>query len=291
MERWSLRRFFTLFLGALAMLAVALISMFITMRFAIHGREALVPPLTGLSATEADQAAARVGLRLSVENRFYSAEVPAGRVLAQDPAPGSRVRREWAVRVTESLGAQRISVPDLTGESERAANVTIRRLALEPGAVAHLAVPGDSDIVLAQTPQANSSGADSPRVSLLVSDPANLQPQAYVMPQLIGLTYGVAAERAASAGLHLEAPQPAPQTPGATVTPPSSVQSAANAAQPAAPSSAATAAPPAAFIHPGSIITAQTPQAGRRVQQGDAVRVSVEDASQQALPATVTHAN
>src|SRR6185437_8593447 len=149
------------------MAAVALISMFITMRIAIHGREAMVPPLTGLSVSEASAAAGRVGLRLAVENRFYSGEVPAGRVLAQDPAPGSRVRREWAVRVTESLGAQRISVPDLTGESERAATVTIRRLALEPGAVARLPVPGDADVVIAQTPAPNSGGADSPRVSLL----------------------------------------------------------------------------------------------------------------------------
>jgi beta-lactam-binding protein with PASTA domain len=147
-RRETLRRFFTFALGALAMAAVALISMFITMRFAIHGREAVVPPLTGLSATDAAVAAGRAGLRLAVENRFYSGEVPAGRVLAQDPAPGSRVRREWAVRVTESLGAQRISVPDLTGESERAATVSVRRLALEPGAVAHLAVPGDADVVL-----------------------------------------------------------------------------------------------------------------------------------------------
>ena len=127
-----MRRFVTFALSALALLAVALVSMFITIRIAIHGREALVPPITGLSIAEAQQTVGRVGLQLTVENRFYS-EAPAGRVLAQDPAPGSRVRREWAVRVTESLGAQRIGVPDLTGESERAATVTVRRLALEAG--------------------------------------------------------------------------------------------------------------------------------------------------------------
>jgi hypothetical protein len=44
-------------------------------------------------------------------------------------------------------------------------------------------------------------------------------------------------------------------------------------------------------VHPSSIITAQTPQAGRRVQQGDAVHIAVEDPSAQALQATVTRAN
>ena len=281
------------------MLAVALVAMFITMRFAIHGREAMVPSLSGLSIADAEQAAGRVGLRLAVENRFYS-EAPAGRVLAQDPAPGSRVRREWAVRVTESLGTQRIPVPDLTGESERAATVTIRRLALEPGAIARVAVPGDADVVIAQTPAPNSAGADSPRISLLVSDPANAQPQTYVMPQLVGLTFAIASEHAAAAGLHLEVVPPA--APQNASTPPAPTSNAPTApAQPtkapqstsAAPTSsiAAAAVPPAPIVHPGSIITAQTPQAGRRVQQGDAVHVAVEDASAEPLPATVNPAN
>ncbi len=192
------------------MVAVALVSAFITMRFAIHGREAVVPALTGLSAADAGRAAGHAGLNLTVENRFYSADVPAGQILAQDPPPGSRVRREWAVRVTQSLGPQRVSVPDLAGESERAATVSVRRLSLDLGVVARLALAGDADVVLAQTPQANSGGADSPRVSLLVSDPASAQPPAYVMPSLVGLTYSAAADRAAMAGLHLEVAQPGP---------------------------------------------------------------------------------
>ena len=284
-----MRRFFTFMLGALAMLAVALTAMFITMRVAIHGREALVPALTGLSMAEAQQSASRTGLRLAVENRFYSAEVPAGRVLAQDPPPGSRVRRDWAVRVTESLGAQRVSVPDFTGGSERVANVSIRRLGLEPGAVARIPIPGDADVVIAQSPSPNAAGADSPRVSLLVSDPTSAQPQAYVMPQLVGLTYAVAENRAAAAGLHLEVAQPAAQ--------PASSPTAANAAPTAAAPPAPTAqpnplsSPPLAIIaHPASIITTQTPQAGRRVQQGDAVHVAVEDTAQP-LATTVTRAN
>src|ERR1019366_10238272 len=158
-----MKRIFTLVLGALAMVAVALISAFITMRFAIHGREAVVPTLTGLSVADATKSARSKGLNLTLENRFYSSDVPAGRILAQDPAPGSRVRRDWPVRITESLGSQAVNIPDLTGASERAATVKIRRLALDLCAVAHLAVPGEPDIVLTQTPAANSHGADGPR--------------------------------------------------------------------------------------------------------------------------------
>ena len=93
------------------------------------------------------------GLRLTLENRFYSPNTPPGRILGQYPAPGLTVRREWAVRVTESLGAQQVAIPDLIGQSERTATINIRRLGLELGVSAHIPAPGDPGVVIAQTPQ------------------------------------------------------------------------------------------------------------------------------------------
>jgi beta-lactam-binding protein with PASTA domain len=254
------------------MIAVALISAFIAMRLAIHGREAVVPTLTGLTVEDATQTAASKGLHLTLENRFYSSDIPAGRILAQDPAPGSRVRREWLVRITESLGTQRVNIPDLTGESERAATVSIRRLSLEPGTVAHLAIPGDSDIVLAQTPPVNSSGVDGPRISLLVSDPPDADAasqQAYVMPSLLGLTYASAAERASSAGLHLVV-NPEASVPIA-ISSPSSVFNPGPAASP----SSATAPSPASPPPTSGTISSQSPLPGHRVTRGDAVHIAL----------------
>jgi eukaryotic-like serine/threonine-protein kinase len=261
-----MKRFFTLVLGALAMVAVALISAFIAMRLAIHGREVDVPNLAGLTVAEAAKVASRDGLNLTLENRFYANDVPAGHILAQDPAPGARVRREWAVRITESLGGQRVSIPELTGESERAATVSIRRLSLDLGAVAHLALPGDPGVVFTQTPPANAGGVDGPRISLLVSDPEDsAAPPAYVMPSLVGLTYSAAAGRAVAAGLRLIlAPEVAQPTPLLD--------------------SAAPPAPAAPAPTRGGIVTAQTPQAGRRVQQGDAVRIALGHAAPAAAP-------
>jgi beta-lactam-binding protein with PASTA domain len=269
-----MKRIFTLVLGALAMVAVALISAFIAMRLAIHGREAVVPALTGLSVADASKAAGSQGLQLNLENRFYSSDVPAGRILAQDPAPGSRVRHEWPVRITESLGPQRVSIPDLTGESERAATISIRRLSLDLGAVAYLGVPGDPDVVLSQTPPVNAAGVDGPRVSLLVSDPGDAQPPAYVMPSLLGLSYSTANARAATAGLHLveDSANPEPAGPAAAGTAPA-VSSTGSGV-----SSAAPAAPPAPVPAPASgvgIVMAQYPQPGRRVLQGEAVHITL----------------
>jgi eukaryotic-like serine/threonine-protein kinase len=259
------------------MIAVALVSAFITMRFAIHGREAVVPALTGLSVADATKAARSKGLNLTLENRFYSGDVPAGRILAQDPAAGSRVRRDWPVRITESLGSQAVNIPDLTGESERAATVSIRRLSLDLGTVAHIAVPGDPDVVLTQTPPVNSAGVNGPRVSLLVSDPENPEVAAYVMPALVGLSYSAAAERAGAAGLRLVASSQNPEPP-----PQPLVNPAAASTQPAAPA-VATNAQPVAPTGP-AIVVAQTPQPGRRVVRGAAVQVLLGHPGLLAMP-------
>jgi beta-lactam-binding protein with PASTA domain len=269
-----INRFFNIVLGALAMLIVALLSAFITMRLAIHGREVKVPNLTGLTLADASKQTRSLGLRLNLENRFYSPNTPPGHILAQSPAPGATVRRQWAVRVTESLGAQQVAIPDLLGQSERTASINIRRLGLELGAVAHVAAPGEPGIVIAQTPIPNAGGVDSPRVSLLLSEPEEAEsPQAVVMPSLAGLTLAGAAARAAAAGLHIVSAEdlnlPAPAS--ATTTTPAGV----SASTSGSPSPPAPPTAPAAQLNSIGTVIAQSPPAGHRVVKGDPVRITL----------------
>src|ERR1035441_3848254 len=72
---------------------------------------------------------------------FYSADVPEGKIMTQMPAPGAKVRRGWSIRVAQSLGLQRVAIPDVTGESERAAELNIRRRGLALGSVAQVSLP------------------------------------------------------------------------------------------------------------------------------------------------------
>ncbi|WP_353069390.1 PASTA domain-containing protein [Tunturibacter empetritectus] len=268
----SINRFFNIVLGALAMLTVALVSAFITMRLAIHGHEVKVPDLTSLTLSEASQKTRSLGLVLSLENRFYSPNTPPGRVLAQSPAPGLTVRREWPVRITESLGAQQVAIPDLLNQTERTATINIRRLGLELGAVAHIPSAGEPGTVIAQTPNPNAIGVDRPRVSLLLSDPETAtSAEAFVMPSLAGLTLTAAAARAASAGLHIASAEDL------------NLNSASAEAAPLTPQSPPSATTPS-FTEPiartvssiGTVI-AQTPPAGHRVVKGDPVHITLTD--------------
>ncbi len=259
-----MRRFFTILLTGLSMLTVALLSAFIAMRLAIHGREVTVPNLAGLSLEEASEKAGSLGLALQLENRFYSTMVPSGRIISQFPLPGAVVRREWNIRISESLGAQQVSIPDVVGQPDRPASLAIRRLSLDLGTVAAIGAPGPSGIVLAQTPPPNAEGVDRPRVSLLLSQADSTVPVAYVMPQLMGLSFSAASSRASSLGLHLVA-----------AIDPNSAAAQTSAASPITGSALSRPAPDQPS-GPAGAVGKQYPQAGYRVLRGESVRVILQ---------------
>ena len=254
-------RWFRISMTVLAMMSVALLSALITMRLAVHTAEVETPSLAGLTLEEAADATAQKKLNLTVENRFYSTTVPAGRVLSQSPAPGASVRKGWHMRITESIGPQRVAIPDTVGMNERDAGMAIRRASLDIGATAHLPSPGSPDVVLAQTPPANAEGVDKPEVSLLLSQPETAAPKAWVMPNLVGLSYSAASARMREMDLRVYAivPQPAAPTP----------------TDPAAP---VMTTPPAPLVPAGVVLT-QTPAAGMRVSAAEMPKVKMSAAA------------
>jgi eukaryotic-like serine/threonine-protein kinase len=169
----------------LVLVLVAFLSALTAMRFAIHGREVQVPQLTGKTTAEAESLLGNLGLTLEVENRFYSATVREGGIVSQIPEADTKVRRGWRLRVALSLGPQRVSVPNVLGESGRAAEINVQRRGLELGRVAIAHIPQfPADQVIAQSPPPNSTGITTPKVSLLVTAPP--EAQAYIMPDFTG---------------------------------------------------------------------------------------------------------
>ena len=242
---------------ALVLMTVALISALTSMQLAIHGREVTIPKLVGMSPAEAERAGAVFGLHLIVERQFYSTDIPEGKVMTQMPPPGTKVRRGWSVRVAQSLGPQRVAIPDVTGGSERVAELNITRRGLTLGSVAHINFPeAPLDQVLSQSPPANASGVAAPKISLLVSDGA--EPAAYLMPNLTGQPLGSATLALQDAGIKVGkvsvvSPQPQPgETQAATVT-------------------LQVASEPS----PASMIITQTPAPGQKITAGSAVNFEV----------------
>jgi len=190
------------FLG-LVLLLVFLSCALLAMRFAIQGREVLVPRLQGLTPVEAERVANADGLVLSVETVFYRQTVPEGRIVSQSPAPDAKVRRGWKIRVAESLGPQRAAIPNLTGQSLHAAGLNIGRRGLEIGAVATLHIPGaQPETVVAQSPSPSAKNVTSPKIGLVFSAADNAQ--RYIMPSFVGKPLTEATAALEHAGFKLD---------------------------------------------------------------------------------------
>jgi len=211
-----MRAFFRFVLLALVLVIVAMASALTAMRIAIHGREVVVPKLIGLTPSQAERLALQNGLLIDVENRFYSTDVAEGRILSQSPQPGTKVRRGWHVRLAQSLGAQHVVIPDLIGDSTRSAEINLRRRGLEPGTLAYAQLPDQpEEQVVAQSPPPAAEGVASPKVNLLFAAPA--EPQAYVMPSLVGHPLGEAIRILQDAGLKAGAVHAVAADPAASV--------------------------------------------------------------------------
>jgi beta-lactam-binding protein with PASTA domain len=137
-----------------------------------------------------------------VDNRYYSADVAAGHILTQSPAPGTVVRREWRVRVAESLGPQKVEVPQTVGLDERVAALQLRRVGLEVGVTARLPWGKTAEgTVLAQDPPARAQGIAQPSINLLVAAADDAAPDGFVMPDLTGLPVVTAQAELARVGI------------------------------------------------------------------------------------------
>jgi len=182
--------------GKLLLLAGALVATYVlfaaaSMRLALRASEVPVPDFTNRTANEATVAAAGLGLALRVDDvKRTDSKIAAGRILAQDPSPGATARRQRTVRVWVSSGPRSTTVPGVTGETERTAQLRLTQNGFPLSTVSEIRSQDFApDIVVAQTPQAKSAAGN---VTLLVN--RGERGASYVMPDLIGVNGDRAAD-------------------------------------------------------------------------------------------------
>ena len=172
------------------------------------------------------------------------------------------MRRGWQIRVASSLGPQRVEIPNVLGESHRAAEINILRRGLDVVAIAQIAMPGaPAEQVLGQSPPPNASGIAAPKISLLTNVPA--PPQAFLMPNFTGQALGGVTLVLQDAGFRLgnvsvNPPVASPQVPSTS---------------PDAALNAVPAPPPQPT--PASIVVLQNPAPGAKIVIGAAIDLEV----------------
>jgi beta-lactam-binding protein with PASTA domain len=129
----------------------------------------IVPALNGLTETSAAQALSNAGLALGAVSSQASSTVPAGKVLGQSPAAGSKAAKATPVSVVLSSGAAMVLVPKVIGLSKASAAAVLVNAGVALGAVSAVANSMPAGDVISQVPAANIKVARGSAVRLSVS--------------------------------------------------------------------------------------------------------------------------
>jgi serine/threonine-protein kinase len=89
-----------------------------------------VPDVVGATQRQAERALDRLTLVPGEVTRAFDEAVPQGRVVSQNPTPGTSVRRETPVSFVVSRGPRPIRVPDVVGDSVEQAVAEIEQAGL-----------------------------------------------------------------------------------------------------------------------------------------------------------------
>ncbi len=161
-----------LFIVLVILTAACYYSFNLVMSSVIHAKKEIVlPDVKGKSIAEAVEELSKAGLGLRKEGEEFSQSVPPGVVLRQSPPAGMNVREGKVVKVTISQGGEMIYVPDLTGQTVRAADITLKASNLMIGEVSRkYSVIADRGVVISQDPAPSSSVDKDAVINVVISD-------------------------------------------------------------------------------------------------------------------------
>ena len=153
------------------------------------------PSLVGLTQPDAANRASEAGVRMEVEER--TSDDPAGFVIEQSPAAGEWVRDGGTVTVVVSRGPPPVAVPDVAGQEEAAAQLTLTDagFVVEVATEHHEEVPAGT--TLRTEPAANEQLRPDSPIRLVVS----AGPAPVPVPDVSGRTYDEAVAVLAEARL------------------------------------------------------------------------------------------
>jgi serine/threonine-protein kinase len=178
-------------LKKLALFALLLGVFFVTFWFSfvrtIHSGTVRVPEVTGMPLEDARKVLAQNNLEFVLDSGLanYADETRPGSVVRQDPRGGSTIKQGNAVRLGISLGPARMVLPALVGKTIQESELTLKGQSLSPGVFASLAWSGaEPGRVVAQYPAPNALVPPTVQVDLLLA--AGTSARTYLMPDCAG---------------------------------------------------------------------------------------------------------
>jgi beta-lactam-binding protein with PASTA domain len=171
-------------LALVVFLCVAAVVFWFALVHTVHRGTLAVPDLRGSTLDEARTSAHDLGMEVRLEEPgVYSVSVPLGAIADQRPHAGFQVKSGAVVTVRLSLGSERVTVPDIRGESLQGAQRALEQAGLKLGGRFAVDGQGGPDQVIAGGPPTGTEVPPDSEVNLLV----NVTPYRpiWVMPSLL----------------------------------------------------------------------------------------------------------
>ncbi len=151
-------------------------------------QEIEVPDLTGKTADEAKKLLQTNGLKYQAGTAEYSDTVAKDHVARQDVAAGSKVAKDTVVTYYLSLGSEGSSVPNVVGQTQSAATITLKNAGFSVTVEEQYSSTVESGKVISQSPSAGEKLKENGTVNLVVSKGAETS----TVPNVVGNTEGTA---------------------------------------------------------------------------------------------------
>lgn len=168
-------------------MTVAGVSAYFTITLLIGGEAKItVPDLVGRDLVYVLETLTDLGLNTRIRGSEYSGEIPKNHVMAQNPAPGTQIKKGRDIRITISKGTKAVAMPNLNDLDLRQAQLILEENGLCLGRISKAHHPGViKDAVIAHTPLPGATIDRDRCADLLIS--LGPMPVEYRMPNLSGL--------------------------------------------------------------------------------------------------------
>jgi serine/threonine-protein kinase len=172
----------------LAFILVAGISAYFTLTLIIKSEDTvIVPNLEGKDVVYALELLTELELNTKVKGSEYTADIPKNYVVFQEPQAGAEIKKGRDVKIILSKGPQTVSMPNLLALSVQQANIILDENGICQGELSSTySKKVDKDRIIAQVPSQGAMISRDGCVDLLISK--GVQPKAFKMPDLVGLT-------------------------------------------------------------------------------------------------------
>ncbi len=158
---------------------------YLTVFYIFPAPEVVVPDVTWHSSTEAFSLLKESGLKPRISNGTFDKDIPAGRIIEQQPKRGKHVKYGRIVNLTVSTGQRKVPVPNLIGRPFSQVDTLLSDAGFRIGATLEVETEQfQTGIIISQLPSPEVESDAGSRIDIFIA--RNPKFGVVKMPYLIG---------------------------------------------------------------------------------------------------------